>query len=72
MTDDQIDRIKRLADVLMPYAANRRQAMIGRNGRFVHYTTAANALSIIQSKRLWMRNANAMADSREVAHGFDQ
>jgi hypothetical protein len=38
--------------------------------RFVHYTSAKAALSIINSKRMWMRNARAMADYSEVLHGF--
>jgi hypothetical protein len=37
----------------------------------VHYTTAEAALSIIKSKRFWMRNTNCMSDYREVQHGFD-
>jgi hypothetical protein len=39
--------------------------------RFVHYTSAEAALSIINSKRIWMRNASCMSDYREVQHGFD-
>ena len=39
--------------------------------RFVHYTSAENALKIIQSKRLWLRNTLCMSDFREVQHGFD-
>jgi hypothetical protein len=38
---------------------------------FVHYTSADNALKIIESKRLWMRSATCMSDYREVQHGFD-
>lgn len=39
--------------------------------RFVHYTTAENALKIIQSRRVWMRNITCMSDFRETKHGFD-
>lgn len=39
--------------------------------RFVHYTSAEAALSIIRTKRVWMRNALAMVDYREVGHGLD-
>lgn len=39
--------------------------------RFVHYTSAENALKIIQSKRLWLRNTLCMSDFREVQHGFN-
>ena len=39
--------------------------------RFVHYTSAEAALSIIRTKRMWMRNTTCMSDYREVQHGFD-
>ena len=39
--------------------------------KFVHYTSAENALKIIKSKRLWMRNTRCMADYREVTHGYE-
>ena len=42
-----------------------------RNGRFVHYTSAENALNIIRSRSIWMRNTNCMSDFREVHHGYD-
>ena len=37
----------------------------------MHYTSAESALSIIKSKRLWMRNSTCMSDFREMQHGFD-
>ena len=60
----------------MPHARKQRDALYaaepdGFAPRFVHYTSAENALSIIRTKRLWMRNASCMADYREVHHGFD-
>lgn len=44
---------------------------IASAARFVHYTTAAAALSIINHKRIWMRNCLCMADYSEVQHGFE-
>src|SRR5260370_40096167 len=38
--------------------------------RCVHYTSAQAALSIINSKRLWMRTTTCMSDFREVQHGY--
>ena len=58
----------------MPYAkarTERRYPNRDSTARYVHYTTAENALKIIQSKRLWMRNTACMSDYREVAHGHD-
>ncbi len=60
----------------MPHARRQRDALYANQSedflpRFVHYTSAENALSIIRNKRLWMRNASCMSDYREVQHGFD-
>jgi hypothetical protein len=45
--------------------------MFERKARFVHYTSAASGLKIIDTKTLWMRNTNCMSDFREVQHGLD-
>jgi hypothetical protein len=57
----------------MPYARKQRDEIYsaGADPRFVHYTSAENALSIVTSKRLWMRSTVCMSDYREVQHGFD-
>jgi hypothetical protein len=71
LTADQIAAIEKLNSILFRYADSKRKEMIQRKGRFVHYTSAENALSIIRSRCLWMRNTNCMSDYREVHHGFD-
>jgi hypothetical protein len=82
VTPEQIQIAIQLEQVFMPHAkrqrdeAYKRQAKPGDDAavqelRFVHYTSAEAALSIIRSKRMWMRNTNCMADYREVQHGFD-
>jgi hypothetical protein len=40
-------------------------------GRFVHYTSAENALKIINTRSVWLRNTTCMTDYREVSHGLD-
>jgi hypothetical protein len=60
-----------LEGIFMPYARKQRDELYEKQKRFVHYTTAEAALSIIKSKRLWMRNTTCMSDYREVNHGFD-
>jgi len=55
----------------MPYAAGRRAAVIERKGRFVHYTSAASALNIINTKTIWMRSTTCMSDYSEVQHAFN-
>ena len=60
----------RLLRIFFPYQTTRRDRMIRDGGRFVHYTSAENALKIIKAKCIWMRNATCMTDYREVQHGF--
>jgi hypothetical protein len=69
MTPDE--QSEKLLNIFLPCAARCRERMIRENGRFVHYTSAANALSIIKSRRIWMRNTTCMSDYREVRHGLD-
>lgn len=82
LSRDVVDLVIRLDGIFMPYARRQRdEAYEKRNKsndptvrdpiRFVHYTTAQAALSIIKSKRVWMRNTTCMTDYREVQHGFD-
>lgn len=47
----------KLEQIFMPFATRQRQLFNERRGRFVHYTSAAAALSIIKNKCLWMRSA---------------
>jgi len=58
--------------ITTPYALKQMQAMYQRtpdqtHGRFVHYTTAEAALSIMRKKRFWLRNTNCMSDSRRIS-----
>jgi hypothetical protein len=55
--------------IFHPHGYERRIAL-PPNQRFVHYTNAAAALSVIQSRSLWMRNATVMNDFRELDHGL--
>jgi hypothetical protein len=64
----------RLESIFMPHTTRQRQKLYANNknhARFVHYTSAEAALSIIAGKRVWMRNTTCMADYREVQHGFE-
>lgn len=80
----QFELAFRLESIFMPYAMKQRaDAYREQTGksldattnedrlRFAHYTSADAALKIIESKRMWMRNASCMSDYREVQHGFD-
>ena len=53
------------------YFQKQKEDGLGSNSvRFIHYTSAEAALSIIRSKRLWMRNALCMSDFREWCMGL--
>jgi hypothetical protein len=70
-SSSEVEITHRLLGIFTPDRAARRQAMILRNGRFVHYTSAEGALGIIRSKCMWMRSTTCMSDYREVHHGYD-
>ena len=69
MDGHELETILKIESILMPYAAARRDQLWKRNGRFVHYTSAENAIKIIKSKCMWMRNAQCMTDYAELATG---
>jgi hypothetical protein len=63
-----------LENIFMPHTTRQRRKLYENDknhARFVHYTSAEAALSIIKSKRVWMRNTTCMSDYRELQHGFD-
>ena len=68
---EEFRRAIHLESIFMPYARKQRETFCAQRGRFVHYTSAEAALSIVKSKRIWLRNTNCMSDYREVQHGFD-
>ena len=73
-TKEQLEQGERLGEIFMPHAADKVLALYpGKTGtaKFVHYTSAEAALSIINTKCLRMRNTMCMADYREVSHGYD-
>jgi len=78
MTPEEYQLWIRLEGIFTPYARAKRDAFYHtdnnenpRPQRFVHYTSAEAALSIIKTKRVWMRNTTCMSDYREVQHGFE-
>ena len=69
-----------LASIFTPHGMRQRQELSDRQGlvgkpgefmRFVHYTSAEAAKSILTTRRIWMRNTTCMADYKEVGHGFE-
>jgi hypothetical protein len=70
---EHLQLLMRLESIFMPYATRQRRDLYPNDAshtRFVHYTSAESAPSIIKSNRIWMRNTTCMSDYREVQHGF--
>lgn len=57
--------------IFHPYAFNKVSAAIADGTRFVHYTSAAVAASIIENASVWMRKSSVMNDFAEIEHGFE-
>lgn len=63
----QTDEIEKL---FFSHTLERRNAL--RNGkRLVHYTRAESAYKIIDSRQVWLRNAQLMNDFSEIQHGIN-
>jgi hypothetical protein len=71
LTLDQRAMLDQINWILFPHYSRRADEIKKKNGRFVHYTSAENALKIIKDKCIWMRNTTCMSDYREVHHGLD-
>jgi hypothetical protein len=61
---------EKLNSIFLPHAMARQQEVLGTNRRFVHYTSAENAIKIIHSKEIWLRSVRCMSDYMEVSHGY--
>ena len=66
LTDEQ--RI--LSEIFFPGQLSRIARVERGELRFVHYTSAAVAMSIILEKEVWLRNASVMNDFSEVEYGL--
>ena len=53
-----------------PYAFRKQKDIRTRKGRFVHYTSAEVAVSVIRNREVWMRKATTMNDFMEIEYGL--
>jgi Protein of unknown function (DUF2971) len=72
MTRDELKVAIELERIFMPLAYKKREKIRQEGGRFVHYTSAENAVNIIRSKSIWMRNARSMNDYMELYYGHEK
>jgi len=63
---------ERFARILQPYALEKHLSALSGQARFVHYTSAEAAMSILRTKEVWMRKSSCMIDYREVEYGMTQ
>lgn len=59
-----------LTTIFFPRAFNRQTKVADQNTRFVHYTSAEVAFSILTKGEVWMRNAQVMNDFAEIEYGM--
>jgi len=62
----------RLAHIFFPHALEQHSRVKEAGTRFVHYTNADAAMSILRSKTVWMRNSSCMNDVSEVRYGLER
>ena len=68
---DLSPEVQRFQSVFFPYATRRLLTVAQSGQRFVHYTTAEVAASILAHGTVWMRNALTMNDFSEIQHGLN-
>lgn len=66
-----LEAAEKLFTVLYPEVKERRSAIDDGKRQLVHYTSAENALNIINGQQFWLRNVKCMNDFMEVQHGID-
>jgi hypothetical protein len=70
LTPQQRKYAELLDEVFFGYARDRIRILRERGFKLAHYTTAENALSILKSRTLWMRETRCMNDFSEVTGGY--
>ncbi len=66
---EQIDEATLIASIFLPKIMRDIDNYKNTGRKFVHYTTAENALKIIRNQEVWFRNTSVMNDYMEVRHG---
>jgi hypothetical protein len=59
------------AAIFFPHAFRKQMEIAQKNTRFVHYTSAEVAFSILTKAEVWMRNAQVMNDFSEIEYGMN-
>lgn len=59
------------SSIFFPHLIHRQMAAMSSGMKFVHYTTAQAAMSIVARRRVWLRNVLFMNDFSEVSFGIE-
>lgn len=63
---------EKLGSILFAHSKEKLAEVMARKSRFVHYTSAQVATSILQNNEVWMRNSTTMNDFGEVEYGLQR
>jgi hypothetical protein len=63
---------ERLFRIFFPFAANRAAIVACEGIRFVYYTRAETATSILKNAQIWIRKSMCMNDFMEVRYGLER
>lgn len=66
MSQDTLDLLN---STIFQYGQRRLAKAKHENRRFVHYTSAPAAISIIEKQEIWLRSSGVMNDYSEITHG---
>lgn len=66
---DATEQTTQIASLLFGYSERQMAKARKESRRFVHYTSAEAAISIIEKQEVWLRNSLVMNDYSEIAHG---
>jgi hypothetical protein len=62
----------KLETLIIPFLTKGKEELLAKGNKFVHYTSAENAMSIINTKKIWMRSPKCMNDYMEISHGHNK
>lgn len=64
------DTIRQLTQIFLPGTFEEYTSVVSEQKRFVYYTSAHTALSILKNRELWFRNVTVMNDFSEISYGL--
>ncbi|WP_206934587.1 hypothetical protein, partial [Roseococcus thiosulfatophilus] len=59
-----------MADILFPEGKRRENRAKRSRIQFIHYTSAATGIKILQNREIWTRNTSLMNDITEIEHSI--